>query len=291
MDNKLLVDLYPKAVPALAGQVENLAQAQKTYGEQIPKFFGPFYKPIGIEFEMEGMHHYSPPTMLRWLQNPLTLHNYYYWKVIKDGSLRNGGIELVSQPVVGHAIDYALHEIECYLKHCGNIQSSSIRTSTHVHIDMSTYRRFEVFSLIALYALFERPLFSIQSDNRKHNPYCYSITQLAPDVARVNGDMKYCALNLAPIEKQLTVEFRHGDFNISMRDNRRWIQIVCKLMRYAEEHKETLRDVVLDVVYTGEYLKLFSRVMGKSVVLFPMDKVEQMMKQNAPWAVATLEVF
>ena len=290
MDNKLLVEYYQDAKPALSGQVQKIDEARDIYGD-IPKFFGAFHTPIGIEFEMENMSGIGADTTLRPLSDINTRRTYLYWKVIRDGSLRNNGIELVSRPLVGHAIDYALHEVDMLLASNGNMHRGSIRTSTHIHVDMSTWRLYEAFAFPAFYALFEKTLFSIQSDNRHNNPYCYEITQLAPNTARIDPEMKYCALNLAPISVQTTVEFRHGDFSMDMKTNRRWIQIVCKLMKFAEANKETLKEIVVHTVATGDYLKLFNRVMGKSTVLFDMNAVPGMMKANAPWAVATLEVF
>ena len=290
MDNKLLVEHFVEAVPALSGQVDRINVAQDRYGE-IPKYFGAFHIPIGIEFEIEGMPGVPAANSLAPLRHPLTKNNYILWSVIRDGSLRNDGIELVSKPVVGHGIDYALHEVENFLAAYSNMQRRSIRTSTHVHVDMSTWRIYELFALPAFYSLFEKVLFTMHSDNRTNNPYCYEITQLSPKQARVCSDMKYCALNLAPIENQITVEFRHSDFHCDMRTNRRWIQVVCKFMKFAEANKESLRDVVVQTVATGDYLKLFHRVMGKSTILFNMPEVTGLMKANAPWAVATLEVF
>jgi hypothetical protein len=290
MDNKLLVDYYLDAKPALSGQIEKLDQAMEQYGN-IPKFFGSFHTPIGVEFEMENMGMVPAGTSAMPLLSPADNRRYLYWSILRDGSLRNNGIELVSRPLVGHGIDYALHEVDLFLAVCGNSHRSSIRTSTHVHVDMSSWKLYEAFALPAFYALFEKALFSIQTENRQNNPYCYEITQLSPASARIHPEMKYCALNMAPIETQTTVEFRHGDFNVDMKTNRRWIQIVCKLMKFAETNKETLKELVIHTVATGDYLKLFGRVMGKSTMLFDMNQVPGMMKANAPWAVATLEVF
>jgi hypothetical protein len=277
MDNSLLVDYFQDATPTLAGQVERISDAIETYGN-IPKFFGAFYKPIGLEYEVESCNIGSG-------NNPAPVSSpngkiFQFWTVIKDGSLRNSGVEFVSKPVVGHGIDYALHEMDKILELSGPV-SSSIRTSIHVHVDMSTWRIHELFYLPALYALFEEPFFSMH----------YRITQILPKTSSVVDGMKYCALNLAPVARQLTVEFRHADFSTDLRKNRRWIQVVCKFMKFAEENKESLKKIVTDTVATGDYLKLFHRVMGKSVQLFDLHSVPDMMRANAPWAIATVESF
>ena len=293
MEDKFLVELY-NVTPALSGQVARLSEVMNLYGD-IPTFFGCFYKPIGLEYEVERIHNVmGGHGNSIWKTNPhkhKDANTVKLWTMVKDGSLRNNGMEFVSKPVVGHGIDYALHEIDDLLTNYESDCESSIRTSIHVHVDMVEWRLRELFHLPALYALFENLFFSLHGMHRQNNPYCYKIVDLAPRSARIHGDMKYCALNLAPIEKQITVEFRHADFSKDLRKNRRWIQVVCKFMKYAEEHKENLKEIVEETVITDGYMKLFHEVMGRSVFLFDIDKVQSMMKVNAPWAIATLELL
>jgi hypothetical protein len=279
LENKPLVNLYGTAEAALQGQVIRLA-AERMYGENIPKFFGGFYKPIGMEFEIEGIGDI--------IGQETELSNRLYWKVVKDGSLRNNGLEFVSKPVCGHGIDYALCELERIL--VGHSQrTSSVRTSIHVHVDVSNWDTHTLFLSCALYALFENPFFAFNDPIRKINPYCFPITNLWPQVLNTNEGMKYCAYNIAPVSRQLTVEFRQAEYSEDFKKNRRWIQLVCKFMKFVDENRN-LRSIIEDTIIYDNYEKLFRRVLGKTADVFNMD-VTPMMKQNAAWALAVLEII
>ena len=277
MENKPLVEIFGDKA-ALSGQVDHLEAAISKYRE-IPKFFGAYLRPIGLEFEMENcaarMHAFSKQGI--------------YWRATEDGSLRNSGIEMISLPLSGHNIDYALHEMEQFLKESPDTEAS-IRTSIHVHTDVSDWGVRDLYSLPAFYALFEPLLFSLQSERRIGNPYCYEITDLFPRQIDIDPGMKYCALNLAPAQTQLSVEWRHADFSTDMRKNRRWIQVVCKMMHYADKHKETMKEDLLRIICSDDYLKLFYSVMGKSAPLFAGD-IQEMMKRNALWSATFLELI
>src|SRR5271165_1497396 len=100
MENKNLTRIMGE-VAALSGQVDVLAKAQAAFGE-IKTYFGSYTIPIGLEFEMEGCSEHI--AMLNEKYRP------YYWKATQDGSLRNNGVEMISKPLLGHNVDYALHE-------------------------------------------------------------------------------------------------------------------------------------------------------------------------------------
>jgi hypothetical protein len=147
----------------------------------------------------------------------------------------------------------------------------------------------EVNPLIALYSLFEKLFFSQQGPTRQNNAFCYEITDLLPNQVKVTPEIKYCAFNVAPIERQLTVEFRHGEFRKDMRFLRRWIQLVCKFMNFAGTHKQRMKGIVQSTIVSDEYLKLFKSVFGRSTILFEGQDVFNMMKSNALWAATLLE--
>jgi hypothetical protein len=115
------------------------------------------------------------------------------------------------------------------------------------------------------------------------------MTDILPEQLTIMPDMKYCALNFAPVATQLSVEFRHGDFNTDMRVNRRWIKVVCKFMRYADQHREELREIIHTTVLRDEYYKLFDMVMGKSRIVFDGLMIEEEMKSNVLWSLCLLE--
>ena len=287
MENKKLNKLYDVQA-SLSGQVTRLADCSEKYGVLDKTFFSSFVKPIGLEFEVEGLEPYLTQYLSSSPNNLLRL-----WTKDQDGSLRNGGVEFISVPLVGENIDYALHELESCFQNLYKLAkrqpTSSIRTSIHVHVDVSEWGIVDVYRCMAFYALFEPLLFSLQPPERIMNPYCWEVTDMLPTSVGIHSGMKYCALNLAPIERQLSVEFRHGAFNTEMRLNRRWIQVVCKLMKFIEENQGSLEDIINRTIMYEDYFKLFLRVFGKSAILFNKDHVVDFMKENALWSVLVLE--
>jgi len=257
-------------------QVARLNIAQEKYGKLDQTYFGGLNRCVGLEFEMEQAAD-------QWQHHLGKVGHAIYWQGTSDGSLRNGGIELISVPVGGRNIDYALGEIGNFITKYESVKPS-VRTSIHVHCDVSDLSVKSVNGLIGLYALFEPAFFHLQSEDRKNNPYCYELTDLLPKDAAVEDNMKYCAFNLAPIARQLSVEFRHADFSRDMRKNRRWIQLVCKFMHYIGRNQEQLHDILSDTIINNGYEKLFNTIFGKSVALFEGFNVKDKMKENAMWA-------
>jgi len=290
MENKKLDRIYPRTLAKLTGQVGRLFDVKEKFGDLPKTFFSSFTKPIGLEFEVEGIQPHLDSYRAS-LQNPVLA----LWAVEQDGSLRNGGVEFISSPLVGENIDYALHELETVFSilegKYNRPPKASVRTSIHIHADVSEWGIRDVYLCTALYALFEPLFFSLQPLERILNPYCWEITDILPEQLGVHKEFKYCALNLAPIERQFSIEFRHGAFSTDMRVNRRWIQVVCKFMKFVEENRENLQKIIEDTILYEDYFKLFLRVFGKSSVLFNKDSVLSMMKENAMWTTLVLELL
>lgn len=234
---------------AIHDQVVYLSEAINRYGRLERSYFGGLNRAIGIEFEMESANG-------RW-EHFYKRNLPLFWKHVQDGSLKKDGVELVSRPVCGHGIDYALHEVEMFLAPNKNLITNSVRTSIHVHCDVSDFETEELDHLVALYALFENLFFAVQGPFRQNNPYCYEITSLLPGSVEVDDQIKYCAFNIAPVRTQLSVEFRHADFRLDMRTNRRWIQLVAKFMHFAGKNRARLNEIVTNTIVNDDYLKLF----------------------------------
>lgn len=114
----------------------------------------------GLELEYEGAKLDRLPT-----GNDLTR-----WKVTKDDSLRNNGIEFISRPI-GMArlpdymsqLDNAVKKISC---------EANIRCGLHVHVNM-THRNFgELYNAIVLYTLLEPRIFREFAPGREISHFC-----------------------------------------------------------------------------------------------------------------------
>jgi hypothetical protein len=151
-------------------------------------------------------------------------------------------------------------------------------------------REQDLLGLTALYACFEDLFFSRVESERKGNPYCYPLTNLCPEDVFVSGNMKYCAFNLAPVETQLTVEFRHMHGTDDLRAIKRWLQIICKLHRYVLKNGG---DKIIDLVYSlpskTSYADLVKEVFGATSILWQHQPVDHLISKKVPWAIAYLE--
>ena len=266
MDNRTLLKIFGEARSLIPNQVERLSVNQDKY-ENLRTYFKSFTRAIGIEIETEGLK-----------KTPETSN---YWRWVADGSLRNNGVEFVSSPVASNNIDYALAEIEEFCTR--NKAVSSIRTSIHVHVNVGDFTLTQLYGIVGLYALFEPLFFRFQSKFRQNNPYCYPLLHLCPKTVDISENMKYCAFNLGPIPRQVSVEFRHADFSTDWLKNRRWIQLVCRLMKFAENNRDNLREIVFSTVENGSYAELLRSVMKASSFLIDEPAL---MAEGAPWAVA-----
>jgi hypothetical protein len=256
MSGPLLNDVY-KYRAELHTPSELLEPAMLRYGE-IKTFFTKYKNPIGIELEVENVH----GAMVDVMQ---TMPLYWYHK--PDESLKVKGAEFVSKPISGQNIDYAIHEMATLTEDQNFLYS--VRTSTHVHMNVCflTERQFRL--LICLSALFEPLLWQLCKEERKTNPFCYSITHLTPkEVFSYNENLKYCGINPAPVSKFVTLEYRYLHGTNDWKLLRRWIQLLCKMYFFVKMNEE--KEVENQIIHAcqGSSLDLIKTVFGASAILF-----------------------
>lgn len=264
--------------PPIDGQIVKLAKAKAFYGE-IKTYFGKYKNPIGIELEIENV----PREFFEW-SLPSNIRVPFYWKIVEDGSLRNKGMEFVSVPLAGHNIDYAIHEVARCFENTATLEYS-VRTSCHVHLNVSEEDDDFLVRLTAMYALFE-PLFFSLTESRLGNPFCYPISDHSPKDITVQDQIKYCAFNVAPVRHYGTVEFRHLQGTRDWRLLRRWCQIICKLFVYCKSKTNEQIKNELAALDTKNYDKLLTEVFGMSSVLFK-DRVD--LEASLIWAIIKME--
>jgi len=159
---------------------------------------------VGIECEIEGLN-----CEVDWnVPGAFT--------VTEDGSLRNYGREFISLPQdIDVTVEYfkLLHE---GLKYVDEDNAFSPRTSLHVHINCKPMEEAVVRNMVLLYALFEEVFFRMVDHTRRDNIHCVPLTETHLPAYyhntlkyMVGRWSKYTALNLAPLAKQGTIEFRH----------------------------------------------------------------------------------
>jgi hypothetical protein len=255
-------------------------KAKEFYGELDTFFNMPAYdNPIGIEIELED---YAPPE-----RKPL------YWYREQDGSLKREGMEWISYPLVRTNIDYALHEAEIFSKGC----SFGHRTSVHVHCNVGHYTSNQLAALVAFYSMLEGCFYELVDPARSGNTFCYPILGTKPALQwfrgmdlEVQNTTKYCALNIAPVKTQLSVEFRHMHGTGDAKTLRRWVQLCAKLVYYCGNipPKAAIpfaKQVIADRTFET---KVVPEIWGDTVQIFNSGTIKRSVDAGELWAMTLL---
>lgn len=281
-DRKLAV-LFPEASKPMDNKEAEsfVCAARQKYGE-VDYFFGlPVYQnPVGIEVELENWTGCGIPPL--------------YWNTTEDGSLKDSGAELVSIPLRGRNIDYALHEFGLIAK--GQKWKFGHRTSVHVHCNVSTYTKHQLRALMAIYACMEEMYFAFVEGARRGNGFCYRLVGTPAEIVIYTHDKegsectKYCAFNIQPIRRQLTVEFRHLEGTQDLKRLRRWIQLCSKLVGYvATMDPKDCTEIVSTAIMKRGMPALIKTILGDTgEALFTDRQIAESVNNGELWAMALL---
>jgi len=187
---------------------------------------------IGIEIEVERV------------RNTEWVRGTPYWHVEGDGSLRQNGGEFITPPLRPLDLQTAVKEYYDAAKFNG--YAASVRTSTHVHLNMQHKTLEEVAAICALYSVVEPVLFSLLSGDRDECTYCipwYRASDQAArfgtlcgysSVERIRDALaeymcKYTALNLMPLRTFGTIEFRAASTFDKQEDLLQWVSLLRRI--------------------------------------------------------------
>ena len=192
----------------------------------------------GTEYEIESI---KACTLDGFMSGEKYSDEVPYWMgdigVMRDGSLRNGGLEFVTRPVTEE------RALELFTTLHDNLSLGkdpfSARTSTHVHVNVASMTLEQVRHLTMLYALLE-PVFFVHAQGREHNIHCVPLSYtLLPQYysagisALIDRWSKYTAFNLLPIVNIGTVEFRHLGGTGDIKVYQRWLRLLRELWTFA----------------------------------------------------------
>lgn len=211
---------------------------------------------VGIEIEIE---------------NYVTSKNAYHgvWSAKEDGSLRNNGREFITKPCQAEYIPYLLHNL--FNEHLAESASCTPRTSVHVHLNMLDVPVEKINLFVLFYSLYEKVLFSWIGKNRYKNIYCVPITSsyLIKSLHGYNVPdwSKYTALNLAPLSRQGTVEFRamHGTKDIEKLS--KWVSMIVSMKAFImSKSTSELEKIYKECNPETDYLSLGKEFLGEQSV-------------------------
>lgn len=204
------------------------------------------------------------------------------FKVVTDGSLRNNGLEFISQPMTYSNMVFALNQF--YAKNTPvtimspfyedeyDINSNySDRTSIHVHTNVSDLTLKSLQTICLLYEVFEGLLFKFIGNDRDKNIFCvpwqettlsYSvIPKLVSNPLSVKSWQKYTALNLLPILTQGSIEWRHMHGNSNMDFIATWLRIIGHIFAYSTNNEfEKVREVFTNLNTSSAYEQVMDNV-------------------------------
>lgn len=187
------------------------------------------------------------------------------WHVVSDGSLRNSGLEFLSQRPFTK--EEAEAQVPAFYEWKRNMNySTGVRTSTHVHVNVLGMGAKEIAAATIVYTLLEPILFRYCGRTREENIYCvpwYRATDELDIVKQLDrglfnsGHMacKYSALYLEPITRFGTLEFRHAPVYDTAEQLLTWVDM-CERVVYSgfdtiEEVLECFEELSADEFVKG----------------------------------------
>jgi hypothetical protein len=142
--------------------------------------------------------------------------NFTNFTSTHDGSLRNDGMEFISNPLPRDVLLSSFRNLHTSIEYYDPDVAFSPRTSTHVHINCRSLTEEQTRDMVLFYALFEEFFFTMVDKHRRTNIHCVPLTEtFLPQVYKydlrkcINNWHKYTALNILPLFKLGTIEFRH----------------------------------------------------------------------------------
>jgi hypothetical protein len=206
--------------------------------------------PVGLEFEWERVYE-LPSTFQGRKANG--------WVRVRDGSLRDGGMEFRSETTNrGRGV---LNKIEIMYGWGEQMNwSRSSRTSIHVHLDVRSLTVEELYATLVTYALVEPLLCHFAGKQREHSIFCIPWYRAIRDAARLGSgwtqyqkllkekdpiyharsilkmfdasavrSCKYSALHTEPIRRQGSIEFRHAPVFADKQACITWVNLITAL--------------------------------------------------------------
>jgi hypothetical protein len=199
---------------------------------------GADYDAVGIEVEMEPRERGQRLVLKDYPDN---------WQFKGDGSLRNNGIEAVSQVCKFQYVPMFLKELNESID-MSILDSTSPRTSIHVHVNMGHRNVAQVFNLYIMNVLLEDLLLSLSGRSRKGNNFALSsqaaeslneyllkcITYVEAPWLQEND--RYAGLNLVCLKGLGTMEFRTMRGLTNVQDINDWVDIIMDIYRVAASY-------------------------------------------------------
>lgn len=226
---------------------------------------------VGIEVEVENVMRIGP--------NVSTA----VWMIKEDGSLRNNGREFVTPGVI--SLNVAEPSLRLLFSELNNDIDFSKRTSIHVHLDVRQLQFKQLVGMLFAYTVVENLLFKFVGNGRRNNIFCVPITEtgvMEQMSADPNGFMqrieqywhKYTSLNLLPIAKLGSVEFRHMPGTKNVTKLMQWLDLISCLKVFSYKHPmEQIMDDIIRLNSNSRYQHFVESIFQDRCVYLDMSNL------------------
>ena len=242
---------------------------------------------LGIELEYEQVTDTGP-------------RESTYWVTAPDGSLRNQGVEFVSEPLAFENVESALTEVETIVRDTGAVATQ--RCGLHVHLNMRPYSIGQVWSTGCLYAIIEPTLYQTYALRRENSMFAVpmwlnslQVNSLFRDINNIRnlrsgamlpgcevlGSSKYSALNFQSLARFGTLEMRQPYCTTDFEAIRSWTDFCMRLVMVGTSYFDPLE--VLNWYESGSLGEIQERLFGMSV---PTDDDIQELADDAAYYIA-----
>lgn len=235
----------------------------------------------GVELEIENMRYYAD----------IRIPDGVLWK--EDHSLRNNGMELVTDPMTASVLHCVLEKFFTAAK-LSQERNYSERCSVHVHANCLNMTLEQIASVCLLYQVFEGVLFNWIGNDRNKNIFCvpWSETQLHYGLINNIKDQnvykgaikqwhKYTALNLLPLTRYGTLEFRHMAGTCDLNQIFTWVNLIGRLFYVATTRTlEDIKKYIIDLNSTSAYRQTLDNIFDKWGEVLKRDNYEAALEEG-----------
>lgn len=216
------------------------------------------------------------------IENSGNLDNPRLFSVTTDGSLRNNGHEFISRPAnytttVKGLIKFFQNNppLRTTYNEDGTYATDSNysdRTSIHVHTNCQDLTMKQLASMCMLYQVFERMLYAYIGAGRSQNIFCVPWSEtlisnrtirclLAGETLKIHDWQKYTGLNLKPLERFGTIEWRHMHGTNDIQFISTWLTIIGAFYRAVRAFSfEELQSMFLSLNSNSQYERAFAKI-------------------------------
>jgi hypothetical protein len=196
---------------------------------------------IGIEIEVEG-------------RNTEFFQQLRLWRVTRDGSLRDGGVELVLPgPVKYSDLPKRLSEIvSCQRDHGIKVKDTG-RAGVHIHMNMQEHSIAEVFNFVCAYLIFENVLIDYCGNHRVGNLFCLrasdaeffvdNVTHALQnrDIGRMCSDrVRYASVNVNALASYGSLEFRAMRSTTDPDIVMQWVDLLQAVYKWSQNFRDPI---------------------------------------------------